>query len=53
MAVFHHILVRENGFDEDSRNTGKIQSEPGAVEAREEYGVLNITSELQTERAIE
>ena len=50
IAVFHYILVRDNGYDEDSSSADETQSEPGMVRARREYRIVNITSEHQAER---
>ena len=50
---FGDILVRNNGYDEDSSRAVEIQSESGMVRARREYGTVKITSELQSERVIE
>ena len=36
IAVFHYILVRDNGYDEDSSSADETQSEPGMVKARRE-----------------
>ena len=36
IKVFHYILVRDNGYDEDSSSADETQSEPGMVKDRRE-----------------